>query len=56
VEYPVACYAGSELKQNLHPEGAKFRNTPKLAAVIGILKILPVYFTELLPSMLIFIM
>ena len=43
VEYPVACYAGSAFKQNLHPEGAKFRNTPQLTAVIGILKILPVY-------------
>jgi len=39
VEYPVACYAGSAFKQNLHPEGAKFRNTQQLAAVIGILNI-----------------
>ena len=45
LKYPVACYAGSTLKQNLFPEGAKFRNTPQLAAVIGILKILQVYFS-----------
>ena len=43
IKYPVACYAGSTLKQNLLPKGEKFRNTPQLAAVIGILKILQVY-------------
>jgi hypothetical protein len=47
MKYTIACFAGSTFKQNLLPEGAKFRNTPQLVAVIGILKILPIYFLQL---------
>jgi len=36
MEYLVACYEGSALKQNMHPKGAKFRNTPQLRATDSI--------------------
>jgi hypothetical protein len=43
-EYPVACYVGSKLLQNLYPKGQNSVILRPLAAEIGILKILPVYF------------
>ena len=42
-EYPVACYVGSKLLQNLYPKGQNSLILHPHAAEIGILKILPVY-------------
>jgi hypothetical protein len=43
-EYPVACYAGSMFEQNLYPQGQNSVIPRPLAAGIGILRILPIYF------------
>jgi len=47
-EYPVACYAGSKLEQNLYPKGQNSVILRPLAAEIGILKILQVYYKKVL--------
>ncbi|MBN2501280.1 MAG: MFS transporter [Anaerolineales bacterium] len=48
-EYPVACYAGSKLLQNLYPKGQNSVILRPLAAEIGILKILPIYWRTVFP-------
>jgi hypothetical protein len=43
-EYSAACCVGSMLLQNLYPKGQNSVIPRPLAAGIGILKVLPVYF------------
>ena len=43
IEYPVACHVGSVSEQNLYPKGQNSVILRPLAAEIGVLKILQIY-------------